>query len=44
MGGENHPSRTGFPLISGPPRPMPASPSDIGRGISCTSVARRTSS
>jgi hypothetical protein len=44
MGGENHPSRTGFPLTSGPSRLRGASPSDIGREISCTSAASRTSS
>ena len=44
MGGENHPSRTGFPLISGPSRLRGALPSDIGREISCTSAASRTSS
>src|ERR1019366_5869504 len=37
------PIPTGFPLISGPPRLMPASPLDIGREISSTSAARRTS-
>ena len=44
MAGENHQSRTAFPSISDPPRLILAAPLDIGRGISCTSAVRRTSS